>query len=154
MAPTPSRTLQELLTGLRQRGFHPPTFSRATITQWVAAKLVVARRALRDALQLMRSERQARWEDLVPKLWQDRPSVPYRWLEGNSPAWGCVPIQTATGMQCTTVQEVDGAVKGYWVGIGSASIAPPSGPCRAFPKAGGRMASSAGTSAPLEVQSS
>ena len=110
-----SHTLQELLTGLRQRGLHPPTSSRATIAQWVAAELVVARRTLRDALQLMRSERQARWKDLVPRLWQDRPSVLSRWLEGNSPAWGSVPSLTATGTQCTTVQKVDEAVKGYWV---------------------------------------
>ena len=46
---------------LHQRGLHPPTSSRATIAQWVAAELVIARRTLRDALQLMRSERQARW---------------------------------------------------------------------------------------------
>ena len=63
----------------------------------------------------MRSERQARWKDLVPKLWQDRPSVLYRWLEGNSPAWNSVPILTAPGTQCTTVQKVDDAVKECWV---------------------------------------
>ena len=36
-------------------------------------------------------------------------------LEGNSPAWGSVPILTAPGTQCTTVQEVEDAVKGHWV---------------------------------------
>ena len=54
-----SSHIQELLAPLRQRGLHPPTSSRATIAQWVSAELVVARRSLRDALQLMRSERQA-----------------------------------------------------------------------------------------------
>ena len=113
------------MTRLRQRGLHPPTSSRATIAQWVAAELVVARRTILDALQLKRSDRQARWKHLVPKLWQDRPLVLYRWLEGNS-RWcsiaglkvtlqGSVPILTAAGTQCTTVQEVDDAVKGYWV---------------------------------------
>ena len=36
-------------------------------------------------------------------------------LEVNSPAWGSAPILTAAGTQCTTVQELDDAVKGYWV---------------------------------------
>ena len=80
------------------------------------SELVIARRTPRDALQLMRSERQARWKVLLPKQWDDRLSVLYRWLEDNLPAWGSVPILTAAGTQCTTVQEVDDAVKGYWGG--------------------------------------
>ena len=56
-----SHTLQGLLTRLRlrQRGLHPPSSSRVAFVQLVAAALVDTRRILRDALQLMHSERQA-----------------------------------------------------------------------------------------------
>ena len=63
----------------------------------------------------MRAERIKRWRDLVLKLWHEGPSVIHRWLDGDSPAWGSVPILTASRMQSITVEEVDASVQDYWV---------------------------------------
>ena len=55
----------------------------------------------------MRSKRQARWKDLVRRLWQDWPSVLYRWLKATH--------QYGVPYPSLRVQEVDEAVKGYGV---------------------------------------
>ena len=110
-----SHALLAHIERMRKRGLRPPSSSRSALADWVSVELASARRKLQEALQDMRAERIKRWKDLIPKLWHERPSVIYRWLEGDSPAWGSLPILTASGMQCTTVEEVDASVQDYWV---------------------------------------
>ena len=73
----------------RQRGLHPSFGSSRT---------------LRNALQLMRSERQARWKVLVPKT-VARSAVCTLSLAGEQPT--SVGLRTHPYVHRTTVEEVD-----------------------------------------------
>ena len=110
-----SHQLTTLLQQLERRGLSVPDTSRHAVQRWVEATTVALRRDLGDSLRAMRAERVARWRNQVPTLWEERPSVVYRWLAADSPAWGSVPILTMSGAQCTTIDEVDSVVQDFWV---------------------------------------
>ena len=67
------------------------------------------------AVQVMRRERSARWQELLPRLWRDRPAVVYHWLHAAGAPWGTTPIMDAAGLECVTPAAVDVSVRGYWV---------------------------------------
>ena len=94
-----------------------------TLPQHSVPALCAALHATRQQLQArlhelnreMRHTRHSRWKSLLPQLWQQRPSVIHHWLHSPSAPWGTTPILDENGVQCTSVDSVDAAVRGYWV---------------------------------------
>ena len=63
----------------------------------------------------MRREWHARWKDRLPELWRERTGVIHHWLQAPGVAWGTYPVINEEGQQCTSVEEVDRVVRGFWV---------------------------------------
>jgi hypothetical protein len=110
-----STPLLRLLDTLRRQGFAPLAASRSSLQLWVAASLTAHHRLLADAIAHDRAVRIRRWQDALPALWETRPGVIFRWLRGETPVWGSVPIVGPSGLQCATAPEVDAEVRGFWV---------------------------------------
>ena len=101
-----SHKLLGLLEDLRRRGLDVSQLSKADIIAFVERRTVDVRRHIGDLIRARRFERVARWKSTVARLWE-KLSVVYRWLSGDTPAWGSFPILPSAGAQCTTVEEVD-----------------------------------------------
>ena len=110
-----SRKLEQLLNRLKHRGFVFTATSRAVLQKWLDSMVGVQRAALSSAVREMRDERIQRFKQKIPALWAETPSILYRWLKGDTPSWGSVPILTNSGSQCTSIEEVDRTVQDYWV---------------------------------------
>ena len=109
-----STSLLKVIADLRRRGFCPPS-TRIELRQWVQDSITAVRSELTSALREMRAERVKRWQAQIPRLWKDQPRALYRFLHGDSAAWGATPIVDDAGQQCCTHAEVDTVVKAYWV---------------------------------------
>ena len=108
-------SVEVLLGKLRKRGL---TLPEGNMVQLRAAVLTEVRLAREEVARLgreMRKERYARWKDNLPGLWRDRPGVIHHWLQAPMAAWGTFPVLDEEGVQCTTAEEVDRAVRGFWV---------------------------------------
>ena len=110
-----SHPLEITLAELRKRRFAVPIASRAELISWVEVQIARLIPVKRAAMKEMREERKARFKAGIPRLYEERPGCIYRWLEGDSPAWGSFPILLTSGHQCTTPAEVDAAVQDFWV---------------------------------------
>ena len=106
---------EQWLVKLRRAGLPMPEGSVPTLRAAVQAALHEGRLRLGRCLREMRTERQARWREAMPRLWRERPAVIYGWLRGESAAWGATPILDGAGHQCATVEAVDEAVRQFWV---------------------------------------
>lgn len=106
---------EQWLAELQCAGLPMPEGSVSTLQTAVRVALHDGRLRLDRCLQQMRTERQARWREALPRLWRERPAVIYGWLRGESAAWGATPILDSAGHQCATVESVDEAVQQFWV---------------------------------------
>ena len=110
-----SHQLLGLLEDLRRRGLDVSQLSKVDIMAFVKRRTVDVPRHLGDLIRAHRVERVARWKSVMARLWEEKPSVVYRWLSGDTPAWGSFSILSSAGAQCATVEEVDHAVQNFWV---------------------------------------
>ena len=88
---------------LRRRGLDVSQLSKVDIMAFVKRRTVDVPRRLGDLICAHRVERVARWKSVMARLWEEKSSVVYRWLSGDTPAWGSFSILSSAGAQCATV---------------------------------------------------
>ena len=110
-----STPLLRLIAQLQRHGLSPPIASRSLLQRWVTTTLPERRRLLAAGVAQHRAERVSRWRDSLPALWETRPGVIFRWLRGDTPVWGSIPIVGPSGLQCISVPAVDAEVRSFWV---------------------------------------
>ena len=109
------RTWVATLEQLQRVGVEFSTLSTAELLSEVSDSRTRCRAELEALLRQMRSQRQHRWKATLPGAWRERPAIIYHWLHAPRPQWGANPILNPAGEQCTTIQEVDAAVRCFWV---------------------------------------
>ena len=108
-----STPLLHVLSKLEQQGLAPPTSS--AILAWLTVALPDCRRLLAADIAQLRAERVRRWRDAIPAIWESRPGVLFWWLQEETPVWGSIPFVGSSGLQCSSVAEVNAVVRGFWV---------------------------------------
>ena len=109
------RSWLHLLGRLAKASIQLPQSSVPTLTAAVHQALASQRSLIARITRDMRKARHHRWKQLLPTLWKERPGVIFHWLHDSGAPWGTTPILDESGMQCLSLEAVDGAVKRYWV---------------------------------------
>ena len=105
----------QMLDSLSRRGVDLPRSNVSDLRQALARAVQTNRQELATLLRHMRQERSARWRSALPTIWKERPAIIQHWLEPSSVPWGSRPVLDSAGNQCLTADEVDSAVRTYWV---------------------------------------
>jgi hypothetical protein len=105
-----------LLDDLRRVGVSlPSSSSQPDLLRATGLASSEQRSLLHRHLSDMRRTRHLRWKAKLPTLWHTQPGVIHHWLHAAGPSWGSVPILDSDGLQCTTIESVDQAVRSFWV---------------------------------------
>ena len=105
----------QLLDRLGKARIQLPQSSIPALSVAVNQALTSQRSLIAGITRTMRQARHHRWKQLLPALWKERPGVIYHWLHASGAPWGTTPILDESGMQCLSLEAVDGTVKHYWV---------------------------------------
>ena len=105
----------QCISALQHWGVSLPCTTVPELRTAVLNQLALCRQEVQRLGRDMRQQHHARWKDKLPSLWRDRPGVVYHWLHASGAPWGSTPILDDAGMQCTSLEAVDAAVRRYWV---------------------------------------
>ena len=109
-----SHPLQTSLQQLRKRRLLPPSGPLPTLLLWADQSIRAHRAELTAARTALRRDRESRWSDSLPSTWAEHPGKLYSFLRETPRPLGSIPILAVSGMQCTTISEVDEACTNYW----------------------------------------